>query len=291
MHCVHLADLAAVISEHGPAIFYARESVASEAVNAYWISSRNRFELWHQAMARYRHSESSGDFHSLRRWWCEHVIIMEEVLVTDMLTRVVATMAAGMDARSDEDEISPVAQAIHLSHLEARNRVQQIMLFGRGHSVQDAVRLNRLSQGVERWTDALIGRISVDSDDSLQYAINRERAADHADDTRSQGQGPQRKATCWLMNAAMHDMLRRRTSEKTALPEANRAVAKSVMLMLRPELFDSIGTLKSLWLHRLEHSIDGTDRVCDNEMATDSSVEDAIGYQTSGNACMERWYM
>ncbi len=56
----------------------------------------------------------------------------------------------------------------------------------------------------------------------------------------------------WLMNASMHDTLSRRTSQRAALPEANRAVCQSVLLMFRPNLFDSFGTLKSIWLHQLE---------------------------------------
>lgn len=292
MHCVLTADLAATVSYHGPAILYRREAVPPQAMTQYWASSRNRFELWHQTMARYRHAEQSGDYNSLRRWWRDHVVVMEEVLVTEMLTRVIAAMAAGMEKTSETDEMSPVTHAIHLTHLEARNRVQQIMLFGRGNSVQDAVRLNRLRQGVERWTDALIGRMSARTPETLQYAIDSQRAASHAEEMRTYGYGPSRETSAYLLNAAMHDMLRRRTSDQAALPEANRAVAKSVMLMLRPDLFDSVGTLKSLWLHRLEIDSDRTDRVLDElGSANIDDADTANGIDILHEPYFERWYL
>lgn len=292
MHCVLTADLAAVISHHGRAILHRRESVPPEAMTQYWASTRNRFELWHRAMARYRNCEQTGDMNSLRQWWSEHVVVMEEVLVTEMLTRIVASLADGLERDSEHKEIAPIAHAIHLTHLEARNRVQQIMLYGRGNSVQDAVRLNRLRQGVERWTDALIGRMAVNENGSLRYAIDPNRAAEYAEEARALGVGPARDTAVWLMNAAMHDMLRRRTSPNAALPDANRSVIKSLMMMLRPDLFDSIGVLKSLWLHRLETGTERTDRVLDELTAPNIYRADtAQGMEILSEPYFERWYM
>ncbi len=87
MHCVLTADLASLVSEHGPAIIRGRSTFAPTAVAGYWASSRNRFELWHQTLARYRRAEKSGEFHALRDWWRDHVVVLEEVLVTEILTR------------------------------------------------------------------------------------------------------------------------------------------------------------------------------------------------------------
>ncbi len=292
MHSVLLADIAALVSQHGPAILYRREAIPPQAVTKYWASSRTRFDLWHQTLGRYRDAEKSGDSLKLRRWWQANVVVLEEVLVSEILTRVIAALAAGLDDAGETDEVSPVTHAVYLTHLEARNRVQQMMLFGRGNSVQDAVRLNRLRQGVERWTDALIGRMSVQNPDNISYAINHDRATEYMDESRGHGLGAARDTATWLMNAAMHDMLRRRTSNLTALPDANRNVAQSVMLMLRPDLFDSVGALKSLWLHRLQVGTDQTDRVL-NELSDKDidNAETASGIEMTHDSNFERWYM
>ncbi|MCG8648511.1 MAG: hypothetical protein MI861_01685 [Pirellulales bacterium] len=292
MHCVLIADIAALISQHGPAILYRRDTIPPEAVSQYWTSSRSRFELWHQAMARYRQAENDSDWMAMRRWWREHLVLLEEVFVTEMLTRVIAGLAAGLDEQCETDEISPVTHAIHLTHLESRNRVQQLMLFGRGNSVHDAVRLNRLRQGVERWTDAMIGRMAVQSPATVRYAIDVTRAQAYAEDLRGFGHGVSRETASWLMNAAMDDMLRRRTSPAAALPVANRNVAQSVMLMLRPDLFDSVGNLKSLWLHRLQIDSERTDRVLDElTQANLDQAATATGLEMTHDSHFERWYM
>lgn len=292
MHCVLIADLAALLSQHGPAILYGREVVPPESVSQYWATSRNRFELWNQTLARYRKAEQTGDFGTLRDWWRQHVAVVEEVLVTEMLTRVIAALAAGLDDAHAIEEISPVTHAIFMTHLEARNRVQHLMLFGRGNSVQEAVRLNRLRQGVERWTDAMIGRVSARTPNTVRYAFDPNRAREYAEEARAYGSRATRDTSTWLMNAAMHDTLRRRTSEQAALPEANRAVVKSVMLMLRPDLFDSVGTLKSLWMHRLQAGGDRTDRVLQELNANDiDNAATADAMDMTHEAYFERWYM
>ncbi|MEM8671490.1 MAG: hypothetical protein AAGG48_28480 [Planctomycetota bacterium] len=288
MHCVYSADLAALISHHGPAMIKRQPEIPSHALTDYWSTSRSRFELWHQLLGRYREYEKSGNSDRLKRWWKEHSVVLEEVLVTEMLTRVVAAIACGLESESTSKEVSPVTQAVQTSHLEVRNRVQQVMLFGRGNSVHDVVRLNRLRQGVERWTDAMVGRMSSEHPAMMQYAIDPNRAAEYADEMRAYGEGAAKNTAAWLMNAAMHDVIRRRTSNLAALPKSNRQVAQSVMKLLRPELFDDTGVMKSLWLQRFELGNELTDQF----MKTEQPHEKSEALPVGENAVQgERWYI
>ena len=290
MHCVLTADLASLLSEHGPAIIRGRSVFAPQAVAGYWAVSRNRFELWHQTLARYRHAEESGEFHPLRDWWRDHVVVLEEVLVTEILTRVIAALAATIESNTGIEETSPVTHAVHTSHMEARNRVQKIMLFGRGNSIEDAVRLNRLRQTVERWTDAMIGRMAIQSTRNLQYAYDPVRAAHYSEDMRRLGHGAARHTAMWLMNASMHDTLCRQTSERAALSEANRAISQNALLMLRPNLFDSLGTLKSIWLHQLESDgMIGDQALSPGDADSVQPDEEPVDWDAD-QAHFERWY-
>lgn len=261
MHCINLADLAAILAHHGPSILYRRQQVPVDAVTRYWTACRQRFELWHHAMGRYRELEQSGSPLELRSWWASHRPMLEEILVSEMLARVYAAIGAGLDGGCEKAEIAPVVHSVYLSQLEARNRVLHLMVYGRGNSIHDAVQLNRLRGEVERWTDALLGGMAIEQTAPLDYAISRSRAAAHAEDARSNPPGAVRDTVNWLVSAAMRDALSRRISNNAALPQANRDVADAVMLCLRPDLFDSVGVLKSLWLHRLEAGTDHTDRV------------------------------
>lgn len=290
MHSVLLVDLAAVVSEHGPTILYGRNTLAPEALTQYWSATHACFGLWHQAMARYSRVEKSGNQRAIDAWWSDHTALMEEILVSEILTRVVAALGAGMDERSSEEEISPVTHAILLNHLEASNRVHQIILKAQCTTATKAERLNRVRQGIESWTDVLIGRMSIRNSAPVQYAIDPERANEYAEEASLQGHGVTRRTSNALMNIAMRDMISQRMSSEPALPAANREVSRSVMLMLRPELFDSVGALKSLWMHRLENSADQTDRMLDELISADiheAEISDSL--ELTGGSYVERW--
>ena len=107
MHCVYLTDIAAILSEHGPSILSRGEAVPPDAVTRYWVASRNRFELWHQAMSRYRIAEASGEYQLLRAWWGDYFGVLEEVLVSQMLTRVIASIAAELTRISPKKNSLP----------------------------------------------------------------------------------------------------------------------------------------------------------------------------------------
>ena len=68
-----------------------------------------------------------------------------------------------------------------IGHLEARNRAMNIMVYGRGFSIEDGVMLNRLRRRMERWTDMLLGRIMLQHDIS-DLAFDAQRARDFATD-------------------------------------------------------------------------------------------------------------
>jgi hypothetical protein len=290
MHSVLLVDLAAVVSEHGPAILYGRDTLSPEALTHYWTATHSRFNLWHQAMARYSRVEKENDEDAMNAWWRDHTAVLEEILVSEILSRVVAALGAGLDARASDEEISPVTHAILLNHMEASNRVHQVILKARGPAAVKAEQLNRVRQGIESWTDVLIGRMALRSTEPLQYAIDHDRATEYAEEATLQGHGVTRRTSNALMNISMHETISQRLSSEPALPAANREVSRSVMLMLRPELFDSVGSLKSLWMHRIENSAEQTDRMLDELTSADiHDAETSDSLELTGGSYFERW--
>lgn len=263
MHCVTIADLAASLSQHGPTLLELRPNIPSEVILGYWTASRTRHELWHRAMARYRDAQAGGNYRHIRDWWGEHSQVLEEIIVSELLTRVVAAIGSETVVPHQEGEsespssechesLAAITHGVYVAQLEASNRVGRIILDGKGAQVSELVRLNRLRYGVERWADWLIGRVSVHLTRGYDYCIDVERAKTFCDEIKETASLTPDDTTTWLMNAAMRDMLVRRTSSLVALPQANHHVASSVLALFRPELFDSGGFPKSMWLQRLQ---------------------------------------
>lgn len=291
MHVIQLAELAAVLAHHGPALLYRHAPIPPEAINGYWTASRLRMDLWNQTLARFNRAKASGNHYRMRCWWQDHTGVLEEILASELLTRVIAAVADGSDRAAGRDDFSPIAQAIHLSHLEARNRVQAAILDRRGCSIEDAVRLNQLRCIVERWIDVLVGKLASTDEELLRYGIEADRVKEYANESSDLGVAPGRQTLDWLTRASMIDGLRRKISKVPSLPQANREVGNSAMMLLRPDLFDSVGTLKSLWLHRIERDSDRTDQMIEDYLRidVDESPTEAA-YDVIHAAALAQWF-
>ena len=279
MHCVYLADLAATLSQYGPEILKSRPEAPSDVLVRYWTKSRFRHELWHRAMSRYRELKNHGDFAQLRSWWNEHNVVLEEILVSELLARVVAALGAQPDQGDDDRNASftAITHGVFLSQVEASNRVARIILETSGSKIENIVRLNRLRYGVERWTDWLIGRVSLLGGRTWKYCIDESRAKTFCSEVRESAGGTQRDTTTWLMNAAMRDMLIRRTSSRTALPVANRDVASAALALFRPQMFDDYGVPKSLWFHKLQEQLAHPNTLTNMPTNTLATLGDRVG--------------
>lgn len=291
MHAIQLVDLAAVLAFHGPALLFRRELVSEESLQAYWLASRARIEQWHRLLADYRHFEEQHATDNLSLWWQCNEPLIDEVLLSEPLVRVYAAISANLDGMRNGQEISPITHSVYLSHLEVRNRVLQLLLTSRVIPLVAAVRINSLRTLVERWSDALLGHLHADSPGENDfYSVDGNRMRAFSEDARLLPMGTARATAGWLLCAAMRDSLLRRANSRYLCANENRAVADAVLLCLRPDLFDSVGMMKSLWLHRLERGAEQTDRVLNQLALADITEGDILGgYETIRESSFGRW--
>jgi len=252
MHCIELARIATLIAAQGPSLVLLRPSIPADAMTRYWVASRQRTELWNRGLARLAALEAAGRPLAIDAWWFEHVPMIEEILVSEMLTRVMAAVGAALDDAVEERDVEPVTHSIFQSHLESRNRVLRVLLFSRGRSVEQALRLNRLRRCVERWTDFLIAPLVRVRPDSIQFAIDAGRARTYASENSLDYRDRVSDGVNWLSAATLELSLGALCDRRPALPQANRQLGESVLACLRPQLFDSLGVLHSTATQRIK---------------------------------------
>jgi hypothetical protein len=181
----------------------------------------------------------------MQAWWQDQGPLIEEIIVTETLTRVFAAIGMGLDSVNQQSEIEPVTHSVYVSHLEARNRVLQLLLFGRGGSVDQSLRLNRLRRETERWIDRLLSPMLSNHAPTRKYAVDVPRALAHAQQWREDVGGEFGNLSEALNTAAIRLSLYSRASSEVASPNANREVAQSVLACLPVASFDSLGLLRS----------------------------------------------
>ncbi len=132
------------------------------------------------------------------------------------------------------------------------------MVDGPGLPVADAVRLNRLRFQLEEWTDMFLGQLE-DCHGSRIHCHRLSRMQEWAEDVKNAPPTEDFGIAFQLRMLGIRRWLSRFHTEPDANSGLNLAIGQSALAMLRPEWFDSMGSLKSLTTHRMQSIIEETD--------------------------------
>src|SRR5436190_13800894 len=197
MHARELAELAALVAVHSPAIIHGSGRVPHSVSEQYWAASKCRLDRWGRLL-RQLTASTDQTLRPATLAWPRVRPVLEEILATEILTRLWTATAAAYDSARSDQELEPVARNIFSGHLDARRRLLTLLADGRVITLPDAVKLNHLRRRVERWTDMLLAHLAGMIDIN-EFAFEPERAHDFAEDLDHQAAQAERRVTCRLM--------------------------------------------------------------------------------------------
>jgi hypothetical protein len=200
--------------------------------------------------------------------WCAAQPVLEEILASEALTRVWTAIGCAIDQERGTRDVGPVVRSIYLGHLEARNRVLGLMLYGQGFGVEPAVLLNRLRHRIERWIDMLLGYVQVVGD-AKEFSFDTDRMLEFADDISHEQVAPGGQLAWQMVLASLRATFRRSLTEESVNHDLNERIASAVLSCFDGDVFDSSGVLKSLWLVRMSNVAKDTQGMIDTLLADD----------------------
>jgi hypothetical protein len=249
MNAYELADLSALVAVHGQQLLAADAATMDRALGTYWKASRCRLDRWFRNL---RVLARRGD---RSEWSPSATGLIEEILVSEILSRAVAAIAVGHDERHSQDESAPVGRNIFNGHLDARRRalavVATLAMGYRDGQPLPADALLALHRQCDRWSDLLLAYLTpyVEVD---EFAASPARVRDFAYDARSQLQsGQSSEMAVTMILAGMRTSLKALTRLRTPNADLNREIATAILGGFCPEFFDSHGLLQSAWMERL----------------------------------------
>jgi hypothetical protein len=262
MHARDLMELAAIVSAHGPVLVDA-QSLSERQIEQYWTASKCRLDRWGRSLKQFVQAPPAAGTRERYARWQSIAGVCEEVLTGEVLTRVWTAVLCIYDRRRGQAELEPVARSVLIGHLEARHRVLTLMVRGPGVDAEEAVKLNHLRRRCERWGDMLVGYLSP-LHDIGEFAFEAARARDFADDLHYQARLRGGRHAWPLLLASLRGAFRRSLSQESPNADLNAQIGGAVLACFQPELFDSTGLLRSLWLHRLQAATDDAQVMIDD---------------------------
>ena len=248
MHAKQMAEIGGWLSICSEV--FARGGQPAEATHAmrYWAASKCRLQRWQAALKVFEDDlleqcEMHDPWHAIE-------VVIQEILVSELLTRVWTVVLIQHDQAVQNDELRSIGQSVFIGHLEARNRAMRLLIKNRGQNQKVYDRIDELRRRMERWTDLLLSRVS-DLPLAVQFGFDEHRVKDFAADRPMEGH-ERREQMEKLLLASLSSSLRNGIMEWTANPDLNREISAGVLACFPSDRFNSVGLPKSIMLMQME---------------------------------------
>lgn len=274
MHASQLAQIGSWIAVHAPTLVFGNSGPRELVSVDYWTNSKCRIQRWNAALRVFE--EDFQDCDSSHNPWPAFATVVEEIFVSEFLTRIWSAAVLAHDTYQESDELFGLAHSIHISHIESRNRAMRILLGNQAMNENEFDRLNGLRRKVERWTDLFLARVT-DVEIAKMFAFDANRVSDFSEEIEESSPTSHIRRNQVLI-ASFTAELSELQSQWAANPELNRKISSSLLACFPSDRFDSLGLPKSFGMVLLEKTQHDTQILVDRLLELDNeSVESSIG--------------
>ncbi len=257
MHARWLVEIATLFVVPSTGTSVPGDAAQTSATHRYWAMSRQRFERWQSQLSLHRARLVSAGASRRVALWKELRPTLEEIFLSDVLTRVVAAFGARLESAGIDSDIGPVVHSVHSTQEDIRNRCLRLLVTP-GLPVEQAVDLNRVRFALEHWTDTFLGQLPSGFV-GIPFSFNPERTRDFMDEA-AEHSTDQTKYVGWqLMAASCQKWMLQNCASVSANPLLNQQIGEATLAMLRPERFPSLSPFPALAGDRLGTLLDQTD--------------------------------
>ena len=270
MHARQLAQIGSWIAVHAPTLIFGNSSPQELVSVDYWTTSKCRIQRWLAALEVFEEDLASTELS--HDPWPAIQTVVEEILVSEFLTRVWSAAVMAHDTYQESDELFGLAHSVHISHIEARTRALRMLLKNQAANEEVFDRLNNLRRKIERWTDVFLARVTDVAIAEL-FAFDEQRVRDFHEEAEYSSPVNQNRRNQVLMAAFATDIASFQ-SKWAANPELNRKISSSLLACFPSDRFDSLGLPKSFGLVLLEKTQHDTQLLVDRLIEMDDEQAD-----------------
>lgn len=228
----------------------------------FWDRSQRRTKLWLMAVSRYQRQYASVAPDEHLQMWRELEPILEEIFVSEVLTRVWCAALTARDQAHGTRTHEPIARNVLLGHLDARRRALQLLVTDTTLGIEHLTSIDRIRRRVERWTDLMLGHL-VETYQVDDFAFDSARAREFGAQQLLQSTERPRDQVWVLLLVG----LRMAFPENSSAPpheSLQQEIVASILACFPPTAFQSAGAFKQI----LEGRVPSRQQTVEPDVAT-----------------------
>lgn len=252
MHARQLVEIAGLLALRSAPLLKSGADLCSDALSEYWIASRCRLDRWGRSLRVLGHSHSAPPPDEAAD---QLIRLVEEITLSELLSRVVAGVCLADDGRNGAEEMAPVGLNALNGHREAASRLKALVFAWWPADSPRSRHARSLTKQAERWTDVLLAYVSTAANVD-RIAFDTGRLREFAYDSQNRGAASSQAAAQLLAFG-----LRASFSMANRPPlndELNRRIAGSALALFGDAGFDGHGLARPAWMLRAERTADDT---------------------------------
>lgn len=273
-----LVETAGLWGYHSALLAESQSPFEKEAVHSYWLRSRLRFDAW-SAMFRHHSQRLNSPLKSQRAdAWTQLQTLIEEVLLSEPLTRISVAVAMRSENREVDSESFAIMHNVFCCHRSIRYQCLKLILDGMDVWGNSADRINRLRVYLEQWTDMLLGFFANPLTAS-DVAHSLDRASEFAEDYSFRSLGSDASTVWSLFRTGNRRWLDQHATCRIPFPNLSQEVANAAMGMVNPLWFHSLELMPSKLARNISEHLQYVDRSIDRLLDEDGLA--TLDFQTS----------
>jgi hypothetical protein len=182
--------------------------------------------------------------------------IAEQVLVTEMLTRVWGTVLTACDLQRDQRHSAQIARSVLNTHQQCRVSVLRLLVHANSMPSERMAEIDRLRRRVERWTDLLVGPFVARFGEPLDpFAFDPRRARDFGEEQfAARFQATSQPSWTFLLAGLRSAFPRAKPFTPAAINDPLLPILRSILASFPDDAFGGGGSMKSLLWSRANRS-------------------------------------
>lgn len=245
-----MAEIAALASAHSTHLIESTTELPDAPLHAFWMHSKQRLHGWIDRLDQYPHDIQAAPIDNHPAIWKGVEPVIQEVFVSEILTRVWSGVLAAIDHRRGLTHAAPIARSVLTDQLQARKRCLDLMVNGSHESLGHVARLDQLRRKAERWTDLLLGHLVIRYDVG-EFAFDEQTAREFG--ARQTAWGSEHAA--WnLILAGMRLALPVNQVSNPPAADHGVKIARAVLATFPTTAFSTEGPFKSILHGRIARS-------------------------------------